>query len=105
MSNQQQQQSQQQQPKLIRAVVARGRSIDVPVSGNKVLAGYGKDDGKPVYRIPTRHHRAGDTIELPADEVKTLRAAGYLVDPDNVPPPAAEGPSFSSDTPGQVRPA
>ena len=94
----------QQQLKITteKAVVARGRSIDVPVPGKKVVVGTA-EDGKPITRGPTRRAQPGETVELPIDEVRALRASGYLVDPDNAPPPS--GLPVNGDGPGQVRAA
>lgn len=88
----------------VKATVARGRSVDVPIQGKTIVVGT-TEDGKPVTRVPTKHYIAGQEVELPLDEVRRLQASGYLVDPDNVPPPVAEGPNFDSKGPGQVRAA
>lgn len=87
-----------------RAIVARGRSIDVPVPGKAIVVGT-TEDNKPVTRVPTRKALPGEEVNLPADEVKALRKAGFLVDPASAAPPVAEGPSFGGDEPGQVRAA
>ena len=96
--------SAQQQLKIAteKAVVARGRSIDVPVPGKKIVVGT-SEDNKPITRVPTRRAQPGEVVELPSDEVRTLRASGYLVDPDNAPPPVM--PPINGEGPGQVRAA
>jgi hypothetical protein len=58
--------------KLIEATVAPGRTVTV-----------GKKDLGP-----------GKKVSLPADEVETLRARGFLVDPNAAEIPRADGPSF-----------
>lgn len=64
---------------LVKAIVARGRSIDIPF-GEALLVGK-RDDGRPLMRSPSRTFHAGEEVELPADEVASLMCAGYLVDP------------------------
>lgn len=87
-----------------KAVVARGRSIDVPVPGKTVVVGT-DDNGRALSRAVTRHYVTGQEVELPLEEIKALRKSGYLVDPENAAPPSAEGPRFGSEEPGSVRAA
>lgn len=87
-----------------KAIVARGRSVDVPLRGEPIVVGL-TAEGKPVKRMPFQNVGPGKEVELPVDEIRTLRAAGYLVDPDNMAPPVGEGPQFGSSEPGQVRAA
>jgi hypothetical protein len=87
--------------KTARAVVARGRSIDVPTGGEPIAVG-ATPEGKPVSRGPVKQYGPGQEVELPIDEIKTLRGLGYLVDPDRVAPASGNGPQFSSEGPGQV---
>jgi hypothetical protein len=84
-----------------KAIVARGRSIDVQVPGRAIVVGT-TEDNKPVTRAPTRRAGPGEEIELPSDEVRTLRLAGFLVDPANLPPPSGIGPGAMGDGPGQT---
>lgn len=78
----------------VKAIVARGRSVEVSV-GRKIVgqAGDGKDR-EAVYGPVTKVFTAGQEVELPVDEVARLRKIGYLVDPEIPPPPLAEGPNF-----------
>lgn len=84
-----------------KAIVARGRSIDVPIPGKKEFSGTNKD-GDSFYRLPVRNVGPGQEVELPIEEVRSLRAAGYLVDPDNIAPPVGM-PGVKGDGPGQVQ--
>lgn len=90
--------------KTAKAVVARGRSVDVPVRGEQIIVGL-TAEGKPVKRMPFQNVGPGKEVELPLDEIRTLRATGYLVDPANMAPPVGDGPQFGSAEPGQVRAA
>ncbi len=87
-----------------KAMVARGRSIDVPVGGKGIVVGT-TEGNQPVTRVPTKTYYSGQTVELPLEEIKTLRASGYLVDPDNVAPPVGEGPQFGNSEGAQTRAA
>jgi hypothetical protein len=87
-----------------KAIVARGRSIDVPVSGEQITVGL-TAEGKPISRMPFRHVTEGKEVELPIREIKSLRKTGYLVDPEAIAPPIGDGPQFGSNEPGQVRAA
>jgi hypothetical protein len=69
------------------AVVARGRSIDVPHSTKRETLGL-HEDGKLITRAVTQQFIAGEEVELLVDEIAGLRALGYLVNPDNAPPPS-----------------
>lgn len=81
--------------KTVRATVARGRSVDVPLAGKREVAGYDKETGKPMHRPVMKQFGPGQDVELPADEVATLRKSGHLVDPDRIAPPIGEGPNFT----------
>src|ERR1700688_3294264 len=70
---------------LIKATVARGRSVLV-ASGESKVIGHGKD-GIRGHRPGAVRRWPGDEITMPADEVKRLQASGYLVDPDKIVPP------------------
>lgn len=87
---------------LERAVVARGRSLDVPIEGDPIIVGTDADN-EPVTRARTRRVGPGQEVELPADEVRVLRASGFLVDPSNLAPPVATGAGIVADGPGQIR--
>jgi hypothetical protein len=69
-------------PALVRAVVARGNTIEVP-TGERYVAGYSGEgkDREPVYAQRCRSVGPGREVELPADEVARLTEAGSLVDP------------------------
>lgn len=68
---------------LVEAVVARGRCV-VDGTGERKLA--------------------GETARIPAGEVKSLRALGYLVDPKAQEIPVQKGPKLiPSDGPSMVR--
>lgn len=70
-------------PELVEAVVARGRSV-VDGTGKRRLA--------------------GETAQVLAGEVGSLRELGYLVDPKAVEVPAQKGPKLiPSDGPSMVR--
>lgn len=75
--------------KLVRATVARGRSIDVPV-GDKIACGT-TAEGKPVTRLRTKVFLPNSEVELPEAEVIALRKAGFLVDPEESNPPPVHG--------------
>jgi hypothetical protein len=98
-------QSQQPQLKIAteKAIVARGRSIDIPVEGKRIQVGTTEDNRK-VTRVPIRKAGPGEEVELPADEVRRLRASGFLIDPTNLAPPVGL-PGVNGDGPGQVRAA
>ena len=86
--------------KTARAVVARGRSVDIPI-GALVTVGL-TAEGKTVTRRPTKQFGPGNEVELPADEIKSLRKLGYLVDPEATVIPTGEGPMFSATGGAQV---
>jgi hypothetical protein len=85
------------EPKEVRleeAIVARGRSLDIPNPQKKFIAGY-TQEGKVIEAFEVFHHREGARVKVPVDEVAGLRASGYLFDPDAVPMAPAEGPRFT----------
>lgn len=72
----------QPKEKMVRARVARGRSIIAPVVPlEKRLVGT-TFDGQPVTCAVTKTYDQGEWCDLPADEVPTLRARGYLMEPE-----------------------
>ena len=79
-------------PKLAKGIVAKGRTVEVP-SNQRRIAGY-TADSKPVYRATQRIANPGDEVELPAEELAYLRAAGFLVDPDAPVQAFGAGPRF-----------
>jgi hypothetical protein len=78
--------------RLVRGVVARGRTVHVPTD-QKVLAGYERETNRPIERIVCERRGPGETVELPGSEVKRLRALGFLVDPDLI-AESFEGPAL-----------
>jgi hypothetical protein len=86
--------------KMIRATVARGRTVVLPTE-QKTVSGY-MEDGKPAYRLLTREFGPGTEVELPAEEIAELRKQGYLVDPEKIAPPRDEGGRF--EEPGREPP-
>ena len=80
--------------RMVRATVANGRTVDVPDGDKRAVAKFG-EDGKPIMRAVLKTYHPGQEVELPADEVKQLRAGGYLVDPNASAPPTGEGPQFN----------
>jgi hypothetical protein len=82
----------QTKTKLVRATVARGRTVDVPIPGSRYQIGLTKsfDNPKPVFNQRCRQYGPGSVIELPADEAERLRALGYLVDPARIAPPVLD---------------
>ncbi|HLH95018.1 MAG TPA: hypothetical protein VKW08_07860 [Xanthobacteraceae bacterium] len=93
MSNEQRPANQQQGARLVRATVARGRSILVPGAKKRVV-GYAPADGKPIEVAELLSYGPGQEVELPADEVARLRVSGHLVDPHAAAVPlATDGPA------------
>ncbi|MCD0417277.1 hypothetical protein LOC51_08625 [Rubrivivax sp. JA1024] len=90
---------------MVKAIVARGRSIDVPLpSGEREQVGFvdgGNGEAKPVFRAKCRKYREFEEVELPLDEVRRLQDSGYLIDPDNLPPPTQEN-SSNPFAPGRI---
>jgi hypothetical protein len=81
--------------KMARGIVARGRSIDVPdPSAPKQTVGYSAE-GKPFTKSAIRQYGPGMEVELPVQEIASLRERGFLTDPDRTLPPLAEGPRFT----------
>jgi hypothetical protein len=81
--------------KLVRGVVARGRTVDVcDAAAQRLTVGY-TVEGKPLTKLPTRSYGPGQEIELPAVEILSLRKRGFLTDPDQTLPPLADGPHYT----------
>lgn len=72
-----------------RAIVAKGRSLEIPHPTDKRGLRYG--DNGPILLAATIRMTEGQEVELPVDEIATLRKSGHLVDPDNLPPPTGKG--------------
>src|SRR5262249_40060686 len=85
-----------QQQQMGRATVARGHTVTIP-TGERTLVGYSLDNNA-VYSQISRDYRSGHEVELPLDEIKTLRAAGALIDPGAPMPSYGIGPSFDEAT-------
>ena len=52
-------------------------------------------EGKPLYRHKAVLRKPGEEVELPEAEIVTLRAAGFLVDPDAPAVKRDIGPTFT----------
>lgn len=80
--------------KTVKAVVARGRSILVPV-GRRVI-GFHPVTEAEIYGPVTEYAEELSEVELPESDVAWMRKAGYLIDPANTTAPVrGEGPSFT----------
>ena len=75
----------------LRATVARGRTVYIPDPERKVFRGRTPDTGVEVYGQALAEFGPGQEVELPADEVASLRGLGYLIDPDKVAPAPTNG--------------
>ena len=82
--------------KLMRAMVARGRTVYAPDPSKRQIVGRG-DDGRPMEMAVIVEHGPGSELELPADEVMSLRASGFLIDPGTPEVPRSEGPTFGRE--------
>lgn len=85
--------------KMGRATVAPGRSVDLPVRGERQLVGYQRESLREVFGPLLRQYGPGAEIELPLDEIARLRRLGFLLQageqmPVTPPPgsPRREGP-------------
>jgi hypothetical protein len=76
--------------RLVKATVARGRSI-VIATGRK-FAGLDKDSKEEIYVPIFKTINEGEEVELPASDVQFQRERGYLTNPNAVAPPPPEGP-------------
>lgn len=79
---------------MVRATVARGRTVTAPDPAKREIAGT-RPDGSTIYATGTTDYGPGAEIELSASEVQRLRATGFLVDPGPTPVAIGEGPKFS----------
>ena len=82
--------------KLVRATVARGRSIEVPTTTKRVV-GTTAEGTKITTRV-CQVFGPDVEVELPEDDVIFLRATGYLLDPKTPLAPLAEGPHFTEQS-------
>jgi hypothetical protein len=80
---------QSRRPAMLRATVARGRSIEVPTE-ERFQTGYDKD-GKPAHALKCVTYVEGQELDLPEDEVVRLRGLGFLTDPNAKPFPPDAG--------------
>ena len=78
--------------KLARGTVAKGRTV-MAQTGERRTINY-TADGTPITRLAEQAYRPGQEIELPEHEIKRLRAAGFLVDPNAAVVKSDIGPSF-----------
>jgi hypothetical protein len=78
---------------LMEAIVAEGRTVEVPITGKKCAVGVDKD-GKTINGPVFERVGPGRTVRLEAAEVARLRKLGFLVDPNRV-----------ITVPGDIRPA
>lgn len=79
--------------KLVKAIVARGRSIMVG-KGQKVV-GYHDITKEPIMAPICEYVDEFGEVELPESDVIFHRSRGYLVDPSIPPIMRSEGPSFT----------
>jgi len=79
---------------IARGVVARGRTVCVPhpTKRRPVKSEAGATIEAPVIV----EHGPGAEVELPVDEIKWLRKAGYLIDTAAPELPTANGPEFTA---------
>jgi hypothetical protein len=77
-------------------VVAPGRSIDVPVGDQKMIAGFSVAEARDVTRLRCVRYMPGEKVRLPLSEISRLRKLGALVDPDTQAPPRLASSSTTS---------
>lgn len=77
--------------RMVRATVARGRTVVVPDPDSKIeVIGY-SERGEPVSGLATTEYGPGEEVLITEREAKRLRELGYLVDPNAKAPEPAEG--------------
>lgn len=81
--------------KTVRAIVARGRTVDAPHPTEKI--GRLNADGEAVIVAAVKTYGPGEEIELSAADAAWLRSTGHLVDPSQAAPNYGPGPSFNRD--------
>lgn len=86
----------QSEPKarLVRATVARGRTLIIPHPTRKRTIGF-NSDGKPIQVAAHVERGPGDEVELTEAEVAYYRKTGFLVDPTTKAPQVTEGASVT----------
>jgi hypothetical protein len=67
--------------KKLRGIVARGRSLLAPDPKKRRPVGYDSEKKETVTAPVLREFLPGDEIELPTDELLSLRRLGFIVDP------------------------
>jgi hypothetical protein len=83
--------------KLARGIVARGRTIVVQTN-ERIVIGTHPETGKAVTGFKMKDAGPGEEVTLPESEIKTLRSLGFLIDPNRLAPPPAEGSHMSEST-------
>ena len=78
-------------PRLARGTVNRGHTVMVPHLTEKKVTGLHPETGKTMYAPVMMECGPGNEIELPLDEITSLRERGFLIDPKKIAPPLAEG--------------
>ena len=76
--------------RLVRATVARGRTLVIPHPTRKRTIGFAAD-GKPIQVAAHVERGPGDEVELSEVEVVYYRKTGFLVDPTTKAPAVTEG--------------
>jgi hypothetical protein len=67
--------------KKTRGVVARGRSLLAPDPVERKAVGYDAETKQTIFGPVMREYLPGDEVELPSDEITSLRQLGYIADP------------------------
>jgi len=82
-------------------IVARGRTLHLPIPGERRSVGWDPNEKKTVYAAVTRGHGPGERVELPVSEIKRLQGLGFLVDPDRIVAASAAVTAGAGGTPHQ----
>jgi hypothetical protein len=77
------------------AIVAPGHTLHIPVSDQKMVAGFDVQQARNVTRLRCRWAGPGTQVELPLSEIARLRKLGALLDPEGAAPPRI-GPSTTT---------
>lgn len=78
-----------QTQKMVRAIVAKGRSLDIGHPTDKKIIGIDANGAPRTMAVITKANE-GDVVDLPSSEVALLVRAGFLLDPTVTPPPVDE---------------
>jgi hypothetical protein len=78
-----------------RGTVARGRTVIAPHATRRQTII--NAEGKPIEIPEATEYGPGAEVELPADEIKSLRLSGFLIDPGAADVPRSEGPTFGRE--------